>query len=315
MKYQVRDDNGKLLDAHFNLDASGIDYHSRGGSQRTGTQRNADYAKGLRNILNRLSMSNIRISRIWVNSSRVQDMPIEERLVLSGEEFESDPESAFGFISSRMVPVGQSRGAKSGNRTKKIKIEFKDRFPMEETGRIALLLTGENKIENSDASLINNLYDAGKSRDKDFEKHYQLRLNELENTDGRSNQAQSRKEQGILRAILFKAVGEAKCAICHRTFPADLMVAAHIKPRSKCSPSERKNSNVVMPVCKVGCDDFFEKGYVIIDSKGFTRVNDNKNYSSELKIILTETTGKKCTHYNEGTAQFFTYKRENLCLT
>jgi len=120
------------------------------------------------------------------------------------------------------------------------------------------LLEGTS-TEYSEA-LIRSLYEERKSQDRDFEEHYKLRLRELEGTDGRSNRTQSRKEQGILRAILFRDAHEAECAICQKTLPTDLMVAAHIKPRSKCSVSERKNPNVVMPICKVGCDDFFEKG-------------------------------------------------------
>ncbi len=170
----------------------------------------------------------------------------------------------------------------------------------------------ENTSENSDASLIESLHETGKSRDIDFEERYKLRLGELVDTDGQGNQTQSRKEQSILRGIPFKGVAETECAICHRTLPTDLMVAAHIKPRSKCSTSERKNPNVVMPVCKVGCDDFFEKGYIIVNSGGFIRINDEMNHSSQLKSILTETVGNKCTHFNKETAQFFAYKRDSL---
>ena len=75
---------------------------------------------------------------------------------------------------------------------------------------------------------------------------------------------------------------EKNCAICHRTFPVDLMVAAHIKPRSKCSTSERKNPNIVMPVCKVGCDDFFEKGYIKVGKDGVVQINDKAEYYFEV---------------------------------
>ena len=68
------------------------------------------------------------------------------------------------------------------------------------------------------------------------------------------------------------------------------MVAAHIKPRSKCSTQERKNPNVVMPVCKVGCDDFFEKGYLIVDQSGFIQINEEMTYSSDLYSVLSSLT-------------------------
>ena len=170
----------------------------------------------------------------------------------------------------------------------------------------------ENTSQQSNASLIESLFETGKSRDKEFEEHYHLRLGELETTDGRGNQTQSRKEQGILRGILFKGLQETKCAICHRTLPTDLMVAAHIKPRTKCSTSERKNPNVVMPTCKVGCDDFFEKGYLIVDETGVIRINKKMNCSEELKSILGNLEGRHCTHFNDKTNKFFEYKRSSL---
>lgn len=170
----------------------------------------------------------------------------------------------------------------------------------------------ENTSDAYDETLVESLYEVGKSQDKDFEEHYKLRLREIKDTDGQTNQTQSRKEQGILRGILFKGVSEAKCAICHRTFPTDIMVAAHIKPRSKCSTQERKNPNVVMPVCKVGCDDFFEKGYLLVDKKGVVRLNEKMTSSDELQTILNSLTGDLCTHFNDETGDFFSYKRISL---
>lgn len=167
-------------------------------------------------------------------------------------------------------------------------------------------------IEKWIETLVESLYEVGKSQDKDFEEHYKLRLKEIKDTDGQTNQTQSRKEQGILRGILFKGVSEAKCAICHRTFPTDIMVAAHIKPRSKCTTQERKNPNVVMPVCKVGCDDFFEKGYLLVDKKGVVRLNEKMNCSVELQTLLYSLTGNLCTHFNNETEPFFSYKRNSL---
>jgi len=170
----------------------------------------------------------------------------------------------------------------------------------------------ENTSEDYGESLIQSLFETGKSRDENFEENYKHRLKEIEDTDGRSVQTQSRKEQGILRGILFKGALEAQCTICHRNFPTNLMVAAHIKPRSKCSTSERKNPSVVMPICKVGCDDFFEKGYVIVSRAGVVQANKEMKYSSELKSVLKELNGKQCNHFNQETADFFSYKRDSF---
>ena len=170
----------------------------------------------------------------------------------------------------------------------------------------------ENTSTEYSETLVESLYESSKFQDKDFEEHYKNRLAELENTDGRGTQTQSRKEQAILRARLLKSASEIKCAICHRTFPTNLVVAAHIKPRRKCSTSERKNPDIVMPICKVGCDDFFEKGYIIVDEKGVVQINEKIDCSPELKAILGKLAGKHCTHFNEKTADFFAYKRESF---
>jgi hypothetical protein len=172
----------------------------------------------------------------------------------------------------------------------------------------------ESTSVDYDETLIQSLYEIGKLQDKNFEENLKLRLQEIKHTDGRVNEMLSRKEQDLLRAILFKGVSESKCAICHRTFPTDLMVAAHIKPRSKCSTRERKNPSVVMPVCKVGCDDFFEKGYIIVGNSGEIKINENMILSNELEIVLRELTGKYCTHFNNDTEIFFSYKRTGLVL-
>lgn len=86
------------------------------------------------------------------------------------------------------------------------------------------------------------------------------------------------------------------------------MVTVHIKPRSKCSTSERLNPNVVMPVCKLGCDDFFEKGYVVVDMEGFVRVTVKKQLSADLQLALADLEGKECTHFGPATEEFFKYK-------
>lgn len=170
----------------------------------------------------------------------------------------------------------------------------------------------ENNIEGNKEKFINNFYEAQKKQDVQFESYYKLRLSELEKTDGGKSQSYSRKEQVILRGILFKDKNEAQCSICHKNLPVNLMVAAHIKPRSKCNLNERKDSNIVMPVCKVGCDDYFEKGYITVDNNGFININKKMYLTSELISLLKEIDGKKCTHFNKSTESFFKYKRESF---
>jgi len=176
------------------------------------------------------------------------------------------------------------------------------------------IFNDNNNFENEDLSLINTLFENFKSLDKSFEKNYQTRLQELQTTDGKETKSQSRKEQSILRAILFKNKSEDKCAICHILLPTDLLVAAHIKPRHKCSLTERKNSHIVMPTCKLGCDDFFEKGYIIVNNNGVIIKNEKMNVSKQLNLILKNLEGKICTHFNTKTDIFFKYRQKMTSL-
>ncbi|MDG1143332.1 MAG: hypothetical protein P8N92_01620 [Burkholderiales bacterium] len=166
----------------------------------------------------------------------------------------------------------------------------------------------EATSSDHDSKLLQSLYDYGKSHDINFEAHFKTRLEEIENTDGHTTQTQSRREQGILRGILFKGMSQAKCALCHRKFPINLMVAAHIKERSKCSTRERKNPNIVMPLCKVGCDDFFEKGYVVVNQMGMIQSNENVGFSSDLARIINKLINKKCIYFNQDTKEFFLHR-------
>lgn len=122
----------------------------------------------------------------------------------------------------------------------------------------------EHKKEDKDFIVAGQLIESGRSRDSYFDERYGKRLRELESTDGRSNNGHSRKEQPILKALLFKDASNMECSLCHKNLPTEIMVLAHIKPRSECSFSERTDLSVVMPVCKIGCDDLFEKGYLIV---------------------------------------------------
>lgn len=170
----------------------------------------------------------------------------------------------------------------------------------------------ESTTDESDNLLIETLHNQGRKRKKNFDKHYETLLQELDSTDGSKYSTKYRREQVILRTFLFEDKKEAECAICHRNLPLDLLVAGHIKPRSKCNQEERIDFNVVMPICKIGCDDFFEKGYIFVNAKGLIVINEKLNYSKELKAILDDLEGKKCEYFNDKTAKYFEFKHNSL---
>lgn len=78
-------------------------------------------------------------------------------------------------------------------------------------------------------------------------------------------QAWGRKEQAKVRRILLGSRNVADCEFCRQSFPVDLLIAAHIKRRADCSRAEKKDfKNNVILLCKFGCDDLFERGYIVV---------------------------------------------------
>ena len=126
MQFQITHDNGTLIDAHFEVRGRTVNYLSRGGAKSHGVT-NVDYGVGLRLILERLRSAHIAIEGAWVDSSRVQAIPLAARSVLSVEENQLAPQAIFTLISSRMKTVGQSPEAIArggGNPTKKLRFDL-----------------------------------------------------------------------------------------------------------------------------------------------------------------------------------------------
>ena len=134
-------------------------------------------------------------------------------------------------------------------------------------------------------------------------------LEELINTDNLSAGTKIRREQSFLREHLFGNTKETKCSLCHKILPNNLMFAAHIKPRRDCSEEERKDLNIVMPVCKIGCDDLYEKGYILVDENGRIAKNSTMDFPNELDTFVSQYLGKQCTHHNENTKKYFEERR------
>lgn len=128
MVHQVIDENGHKLDASLDLDPDGMTLQSRGGiSTKGGSTRNPDYGTALRLLLKRIAELQIPLEGVWVDSSRVQQIPVTNRLVLEGDELDgANTEKAFSLISSRMAKIGQQEGASGGNPTKKLRIQFRE---------------------------------------------------------------------------------------------------------------------------------------------------------------------------------------------
>lgn len=124
MTYRIISENGVPLDARAEADSRGVTLHSRGGSATKGNVINAEYGPALRLLLHRIALAHLPFERAWVDSMDVQRIPIDQRLILSGPELDAGAGSAFTLMSRRMKGVGQAKGRKGGNSTKRIRIQF-----------------------------------------------------------------------------------------------------------------------------------------------------------------------------------------------
>lgn len=120
----MTDEDGSRLDARFSMDQVDIILHSRGGAKGRRGAANADYAKALHLLLNRLSWAGIPIMGAWVDSATVQSLPLNARSILRESEGSLPPEQICSLLSNRMKDIRSDphASAKGGNSTKRIRI-------------------------------------------------------------------------------------------------------------------------------------------------------------------------------------------------
>lgn len=58
----------------------------------------------------------------------------------------------------------------------------------------------------------------------------------------RISERKTQAEQAMLRKHLLRGATKGRCSLCRREFPLELLVAAHIKPRSQCTRKEQSDS-------------------------------------------------------------------------
>jgi len=102
----------------------------------------------------------------------------------------------------------------------------------------------------------------------------------------------TRREQAFLRDRLFEGREQGQCVLCGRTVPVDLLVAAHIKPRSRCTEGQKRDTLNVVPMCLLGCDALFERGYVWVDGSR-TRFTAKKAIDERLRRELLRQLGDR----------------------
>jgi hypothetical protein len=136
----------------------------------------------------------------------------------------------------------------------------------------------------------------------------QLRKDLLDDLRGESSdvlrEVKTRIEQAKLRQILLDGKNEHDCKLCGNQFASEFLVAAHIKPRRLCSDNERLDNNVAMLLCKFGCDELFEKGYLVVDSIGEVCMG-KKLFDPVPKKHLNNVVGRKCSCWSTKTKSYF----------
>lgn len=122
----------------------------------------------------------------------------------------------------------------------------------------------------------------------------------------------ARKEARIFRQHLFAQKTSDVCELCGRTLPVSSLVAAHIKKRANCTSQERLDPNVVMRACRFGCDELFERGYVLVDDKGVIVEGQALLQSNDdTRTIAAPLIGRICKAFREDNHDYFEYHREH----
>lgn len=118
----------------------------------------------------------------------------------------------------------------------------------------------------------------------------------------------ARTEQRFLRNQQLQLRGSF-CSLCGHSFPEQLLVAAHIKPRSACSEKERMDTrNVSMLACLFGCDALFELGYVVVGESGV--IEAGKPGAGQVKDRIEGLVGRKCLAHDEPSRGYFAWHRQ-----
>ncbi len=150
MAYKLLGNEGILLDAHLEVRGGVIILHSRSGAKGEHNARNTDYGPALRLMLERLEAASLPIEGVWLDSSIVQHLPLDQRCLMEGAEMQSGSAAIFSTLSSRMREYGRAPGAKGGNNNKRILIRLRDGPAVPELRRVLSLQPFDSDLRSSE---------------------------------------------------------------------------------------------------------------------------------------------------------------------
>ncbi|MGS0531984.1 HNH endonuclease [Bacillus mycoides] len=176
------------------------------------------------------------------------------------------------------------------------------------------LIQGFRVLDQEKSNIIMSAFDlysssyAPISTKEETKKNIKDIIGDLEQSASLDNEikGKARKEQGILRGYLFNDKKTCNCGICGKEYPIDLLVAAHIKKRAFCSIEERLDiENIAIPMCKFGCDDLFEKGYITVLNGEIISLVNTDNLPESVRDYIESLQGKDCLKWNKDNAEYF----------
>lgn len=123
-------------------------------------------------------------------------------------------------------------------------------------------------------------------------------------------QAKGRTEQAFLRNELFKGKKVSNCGFCRKEYPISFLIAAHIKKRANCNEVEKRDyKNIIMPLCRFGCDELYEKGYVAVDN-GIIIDTKTKYKTDAILDYLNLIVDKHCSYWTKNTKAYFEWHKK-----
>ena len=118
-----------------------------------------------------------------------------------------------------------------------------------------------------------------------------------------------RVEQSLLRALLLGGNDLGACVLCGEQFPENMLVAAHVKRRSDCSDEEKRDfMNVAALMCKLGCDDLFEKGYVYVEAST-VRARPARRSTSAVNAAIEALAGRSVPNWT-GSQKYYDWHKK-----
>lgn len=116
-----------------------------------------------------------------------------------------------------------------------------------------------------------------------------------------------RAEQRALRKLLLRGRDLAECGLCGQPTSAKYLVAAHIKPRRDCTEDERRDPNIAMLACLMGCDAAFENGDLRVFGEGVMSVTPELRSARPEWAARFE--GARAAIYSDSNSKYFAERR------